>query len=137
MLVHWIGPTLNELPFSLLLASKGLIRSTKWIGLHKRAPLSVCQSAEWERRGGRAPTGVYAVRPKLARAQALYHRAVMREITAAIAVMDVTDGEKARITKAARGALLVHLAQSLAGWKPRATLDHWPERQLSQLTRFK
>jgi len=116
----WIGTSLNELPFFVLLATKGRIVSLDWIGLHKRAPLGTCRTAEWERRGGVARLGPALLSPARALKLIRYHRLVLAEVTAAVHASDLGASEKNRTIDAAKTGLARHLRQVLIGWKPRA-----------------
>lgn len=119
-LTDWIGKSNNELPFFLLLASKGRIRCTDYIGLHKRAPLVVCRQAEWEQTGGWKPGGPLVAKPGLARATFEYHRLVLEEICTAVAAMELPDDAKSRTVANVRRSLRRHMWNLLFGWKPSA-----------------
>lgn len=117
-LTRWIGPSLNEMGFFLLLASKGEIRCIDKVGLHKRASALVCRSAEWLTVGGWRPSGPALLDYKGIRSMLSYHRSVEADLDLAIAAMPFEARDKADIRDRAVRNLYRHLRHQLTGWRP-------------------
>jgi glycosyltransferase involved in cell wall biosynthesis len=117
-LTRWVGPSLNEMGFFLLLAAKGRIRCLDKVGLHKRASALVCKSAEWLTVGGWRPRGPALLNYKCIGSMLRYHRSVEDDLDVAIAAMPFEARDKTNIRDLAIRNLYRHLRHQLTGWRP-------------------
>jgi hypothetical protein len=126
-ITEWIGPTLNEIPMQILIASRGCIRVLPEIGMYKSAPQSVCEQAKWERVGGKLPnwTG-WRAHMNASRSLHRYHSMVLRETCVAIDDLGYDKRTTRGLSAWAAFYLLRHEIYLAVRWKPRLASSRHP-----------
>lgn len=84
-ILEWVGPTMNEIPLFILVASQGNIRVLPKVGMYKVAAKAVCEQARWEQVGGGHPLPLgWRDRLRAWRPTHAYHSGVVHDMCAAI-----------------------------------------------------
>jgi glycosyltransferase involved in cell wall biosynthesis len=126
LVTEFIGQSLNEIGLILQLAQRGHFRVIPEVGFRKRARRLTCDQARWEQIGGFLPlegslkSHIRSI-PSLAR----YHRRVQVETDHAIALLGISEPEKAKLRGLVGIRLWKHFLQLVVRLKGRNSPAGW------------